>query len=122
MWLFFLKQKTAYEMRISDWSSDVCSSDLSFRSAGSLRSVRGKGVMDQSSGQHLQGRRFEGRTGILTGGAKGIGRAAALRFLNEGGRLAVVDTEPEDGTFAAALRRDAGDGEIGKSTRLNSSH
>src|SRR3546814_17338656 len=28
MWFFFFKQKTAYEMRISDWSSDVCSSDL----------------------------------------------------------------------------------------------
>src|SRR3546814_7156770 len=28
MFIFFLKQKTAYEMRISDWSSDVCSSDL----------------------------------------------------------------------------------------------
>src|SRR3546814_14367315 len=29
--VFFFKQKTAYEMRISDWSSDVCSSDLSIR-------------------------------------------------------------------------------------------
>src|SRR3546814_1501706 len=29
MLLFYFKQKTAYEMRISDWSSDVCSSDLS---------------------------------------------------------------------------------------------
>src|SRR3546814_14898302 len=29
--IFFFKQKTAYEMRISDWSSDVCSSDLSRR-------------------------------------------------------------------------------------------
>src|SRR3546814_3780777 len=28
---FFFKQKTAYEMRISDWSSDVCSSDLARR-------------------------------------------------------------------------------------------
>src|SRR3546814_3259749 len=28
MFVFFFKQKTAYEMRISDWSSDVCSSDL----------------------------------------------------------------------------------------------
>src|SRR3546814_2765138 len=28
VYLFFFKQKTAYEMRISDWSSDVCSSDL----------------------------------------------------------------------------------------------
>src|SRR3546814_6146805 len=28
IFLFFFKQKTSYEMRISDWSSDVCSSDL----------------------------------------------------------------------------------------------
>src|SRR3546814_21139429 len=28
--VFFFKQKTAYELRISDWSSDVCSSDLAF--------------------------------------------------------------------------------------------
>src|SRR3546814_10880952 len=28
IFVFFFKQKTAYEMRISDWSSDVCSSDL----------------------------------------------------------------------------------------------
>src|SRR3546814_13257693 len=31
--VFFFKQKTAYEMRISDWSSDVCSSDLYAREA-----------------------------------------------------------------------------------------
>src|SRR3546814_3290956 len=37
MWFFvfvFFKQKTAYEMRISDWSSDVCSSDLFQRYVG----------------------------------------------------------------------------------------
>src|SRR3546814_6585458 len=37
MWFgyfFFFKQKTAYEMRISDWSSDVCSSDLVRRLSG----------------------------------------------------------------------------------------
>src|SRR3546814_17598814 len=33
MYFLFFKQKTAYEMRISDWSSDVCSSDLNRRSA-----------------------------------------------------------------------------------------
>src|SRR3546814_14783817 len=33
IYVFFVKQKTAYEMRISDWSSDVCSSDLSVRPA-----------------------------------------------------------------------------------------
>src|SRR3546814_3585001 len=34
--LFFFKQKTAYEMRISDWSSDVCSSDLGGAGAGGV--------------------------------------------------------------------------------------
>src|SRR3546814_3210155 len=37
---FFFKQKTAYEMRISDWSSDVCSSDLALRTG---RRVPGDG-------------------------------------------------------------------------------
>src|SRR3546814_720123 len=32
LFVFFFKQKTAYEMRISDWSSDVCSSDLVYGS------------------------------------------------------------------------------------------
>src|SRR3546814_1091877 len=36
VFVFFFKQKTAYEMRISDWSSDVCSSDLLVRNAGEL--------------------------------------------------------------------------------------
>src|SRR3546814_1137293 len=33
-YFFFFKQKTAYEMRISDWSSDVCSSDLFLLKSG----------------------------------------------------------------------------------------
>src|SRR3546814_5560089 len=39
---FFFKQKTAYEMRISDWSSDVCSSDLPVREGfrGVVRTLR----------------------------------------------------------------------------------
>src|SRR3546814_2487373 len=37
---FFFKQKTAYEMRISDWSSDVCSSDLSSKPTASSRAKR----------------------------------------------------------------------------------
>src|SRR3546814_8865902 len=36
--IFFCKQKTAYEMRISDWSSDVCSSDLDCAPAAVVRS------------------------------------------------------------------------------------
>src|SRR3546814_9167331 len=41
--LFFCKQKTAYEMRISDWSSDVCSSDL-LRTA--VEKGNAQGVLD----------------------------------------------------------------------------
>src|SRR3546814_1106518 len=37
LFFFFFKQKTAYEMRISDWSSDVCSSDLARRRSPALR-------------------------------------------------------------------------------------
>src|SRR3546814_5132075 len=39
MFFFFFKQKTAYEMRISDWSSDVCSSDLPASDLYSLGAV-----------------------------------------------------------------------------------
>src|SRR3546814_11915242 len=38
----FFKQKTAYELRISDWSSDVCSSDLTSASGDSVTVVRGR--------------------------------------------------------------------------------
>src|SRR3546814_1306472 len=40
---FFFKQKTAYEMRISDWSSDVCSSDLAGRGLARRRLSAGRG-------------------------------------------------------------------------------
>src|SRR3546814_6305454 len=39
---FFFKQKTAYEMRISDWSSDVCSSDLPLSHPSPRQRERGK--------------------------------------------------------------------------------
>src|SRR3546814_1106759 len=40
-YFFFFKQKTAYEMRISDWSSDVCSSDLMAKAGEIVRLGRG---------------------------------------------------------------------------------
>src|SRR3546814_20782990 len=63
---FFFKQKTAYEMRISDWSSDVCSSDLvingdrprgvpmvlGHESSGEVVEV-GPGVDDLCAGDHV---------------------------------------------------------------------
>src|SRR3546814_8597038 len=42
VWIFFFfKQKTAYEMRISDWSSDVCSSDLMSSRASAIAESAG---------------------------------------------------------------------------------
>src|SRR3546814_10743675 len=41
---FFFKQKTAYELRISDWSSDVCSSDLRGRDGQRGKQMGGIGV------------------------------------------------------------------------------
>src|SRR3546814_7078032 len=57
---FFFKQKTAYEMRISDWSSDVCSSDLTRtrRTRWPRRSARrrdGGGDRGGISGQRARG-------------------------------------------------------------------
>src|SRR3546814_3648105 len=62
MWfVFFFKQKTAYEMRISDWSSDVCSSDLQYGNvptAGNtgpndLANVRAANMADPIGGINL---------------------------------------------------------------------
>src|SRR3546814_2355353 len=58
VYVFFFKQKTAYEMRISDWSSDVCSSDLG----------RTKLVMEQLIGD--------------VGAADPAFHAAVLRYFN----------------------------------------
>src|SRR3546814_16379195 len=44
---FFFKQKTAYEMRISDWSSDVCSSDLAAMTDGPFRNAELSGSWKQ---------------------------------------------------------------------------
>src|SRR3546814_9698782 len=46
MQFFFFKQKTAYEMRISDWSSDVCSSDLCTNWRWNTRNAIRSGAID----------------------------------------------------------------------------
>src|SRR3546814_17819994 len=50
--MFFFKQKTAYEMRISDWSSDVCSSDLVHIGDGQRQKCR---CLDEEGGLGAQG-------------------------------------------------------------------
>src|SRR3546814_17523458 len=67
MVIFFFKQKTAYEMRISDWSSDVCSSDLDARGTlgnpvitGSL-ATGNAAINSPVTGMRLHGVRARGR-------------------------------------------------------------
>src|SRR3546814_7983728 len=54
LFFFFFKQKTAYEMRISDWSSDVCSSDLSVAAGSAVfaAGARPRRTHDHSVARH----------------------------------------------------------------------
>src|SRR3546814_5589353 len=70
---FFFKQKTAYEMRISDWSSDVCSSDLAV--GGMERGMTGY---------------FPARAGML---AMAATLPLMLAACNQSGRPAVVQVQ-----------------------------
>src|SRR3546814_8462762 len=58
VFIFFFKQKTAYEMRISDWSSDVCSSDRALRLA-------------RQGAAHVAGSERPALHGLATAGAAG---------------------------------------------------
>jgi NAD(P)-dependent dehydrogenase (short-subunit alcohol dehydrogenase family) len=54
--------------------------------------------------------RLRGKTALITGGSSGIGRAGALRFCQEGARVAVVSTQRDEGTeLVERLNRDAPD-------------
>src|SRR3546814_5041670 len=95
--MFFVKQKTAYEMRISDWSSDVCSSDLMAKLADGHVTVRLRGSAGQSLGAFL----CKGITLEVFGDANDyVGKGLS------GGIIAVRPVVSSDR----------------KSTRLNSSH
>src|SRR3546814_10801204 len=68
-WLFLFNQKTAYEMRISDWSSDVCSSDLRHDAhpgerqdrSGILPGRDGIGAAHPPGGHEIEADRKQGR-------------------------------------------------------------
>src|SRR3546814_4989722 len=99
---FFFKQKTAYEMRISDWSSDVCSSDLQ-QSAATRHSNEGGASDGHQEVAWICGITFTADGG----GAETAGRSRALapkghRNLATGSRSNALQDR--------------------KSTRLNSSH
>src|SRR3546814_12180039 len=60
-WFFFFKRKTAYEMRISDWSSDVCSSDLRAAQAPPDAPLQDPGRHQAPSGHAGPGRQGRAR-------------------------------------------------------------
>src|SRR3546814_998683 len=115
MCLFFFKQKTAYEMRISDWSSDVCSSDLAPAPVGAIADRRHAAIdaavlpFDALADGHRHGALL--RPGV----------ALLLAFVQ-----AVDELQGEDGierpVVAAALPVAVMVAIDRKSTRLNSSH
>src|SRR3546814_10180915 len=64
---FFFKQKTAYELRISDWSSDVCSSDLHVETCAYAFRAEAPGHMRRHPG--VKSHRVPFSTGFLSPGA-----------------------------------------------------
>src|SRR3546814_6288213 len=83
---FFFKQKTAYDMRISDWSSDVCSSDLAIGLTVLPPDVNASNFMFEAIDEATI------RYGL--GAVKGVGRGACEAIADERGR---------DGTFEDLL-------------------
>src|SRR3546814_9477009 len=110
---FFFKQKTAYEMRISDWSSDVCSSDLAYDSrlaypvligepgVGKTAIVEGlaQRIVNNEVPETLKGKRLRSLVmPALLAGAKNLGELekrlkAVLRELSKdvGPTIAFID-------------------------------
>src|SRR3546814_6497781 len=112
---FFFKQKTAYEMRISDWSSDVCSSDLIWRhgEAGPMHAAGGPQAKDKN--QPGVDRTVDGVAGPCKPSKnRGDGSDGA----NTGRKFRRVGSK-----YRCRLRHQLhGEPEDRKSTRLNSSH
>src|SRR3546814_16437491 len=98
--VFFFKQKTAYEMRISDWSSDVCSSDLHRQAGqvgdhgleveqgleaplGDLRLVGRVGGVPARVLEHVAPDHRRGHRAVVAETDHGLGRAVASRELTQ---------------------------------------
>src|SRR3546814_7049010 len=72
IYFFFFKQKTEYELRISDWSSDVCSSDLAAQFGGLAKQLRALQVHQIAFGG-----------GVIANPVPGIGEGVANVFVTE---------------------------------------
>src|SRR3546814_8990525 len=125
MFFFFFKQKTAYEMRISDWSSDVCSSDLpaqtrSHQPGDGRLSGPGK-PSDRHEARRYGDEQIIGERQIM----QGLGREVQIRRR----RSLCCQCMGPDGAAALVMTRASVAKKLDlpivadrKSTRLNSSH
>src|SRR3546814_2463956 len=98
LWIFvffFFKQKTAYEMRISDWSSDVCSSDLFDARLDHPRLGREVGAGGEIADQPEPGEQQRSRTLRANELARLVGPDAA-EHQRIGGDLARLDAAADD--------------------------
>src|SRR3546814_13198147 len=86
----FFKQKTAYEMRISDWSSDVCSSDLRRQRHRRGTADRGRHRLLDQLVERLEAERLQHRRGLRLAGAD-VAAHEVVALLQRGkGRLLVT--------------------------------
>src|SRR3546814_10616445 len=94
MFLFFFKQKTAYEMRISDWSSDVCSSDL-ISSGSQVAIMAPTEILAEQHYQKLSSwlQPLGVQVAWLTGSLTGKARKAAIQAIESGQAQLVVGTQ-----------------------------
>src|SRR3546814_5476745 len=97
---FFFKQKTAYEMRISDWSSDVCSSDL--QACGRIGEAQ-QGVDARLSGRSEAGNAAE-MGGVAGNRQQEIMRKALVGALQQEMRVAQPVRQPEIGRASCRER------------------
>src|SRR3546814_9436815 len=115
--VFFFKQKTAYEMRISDWSSDVCSSDLpTVDHARPLPGVLTRPLRVEAQAA-IRGWRGYAPTPLLDlpGLARRLG-LGQIRWKDEGGRFGLGSFKALGGAYAVQrlVQRLGGGAEIGR--------
>src|SRR3546814_9026048 len=88
---FFFKQKTAYEMRISDWSSDVCSSDLARDAQTVNGSVKAGDDIEAEDLGTVNGDICVGERARISGGIETVNGGI---FVGRGGNVAKgIETE-----------------------------
>src|SRR3546814_3273693 len=89
---FFFKQKTAYEMRISDWSSDVCSSDLRLFDAARAADRGARDAADRGLRRGCEAREDEAGKGVAEiGGRTDAGRDELVAILDQDGCRDLAD-------------------------------